>query len=75
MRVHSGDRPYVCTWPGCNYASAGSGHVARHMRTHTGDRPYKCKVEGCGYAASQSGHLQTHILVHANKPRKSKGKR
>ena len=35
MRTHTGFKPYRCTWPGCTYASSGSGHLTRHYRVHT----------------------------------------
>ena len=64
MRTHTGERPYVCTWPGCAYSASQSGHLVQHMRSHTGERPFKCPVAGCDYAASRSGHLKRHMKVH-----------
>ena len=28
MRTHTGCKPYTCAWPGCGYASSGSGHLS-----------------------------------------------
>lgn len=28
MRTHTGCKPYTCAWPGCSYASSGSGHLS-----------------------------------------------
>ena len=28
MRTHTGCKPYGCAWPGCGYASTGSGHLS-----------------------------------------------
>ena len=66
MRTHTGERPYVCTWPGCAYSASQSGHLVQHMRSHTGERPFKCPVVGCDYAASRSGHLKRHMRVHGS---------
>lgn len=33
-RVHTGERPHVCPFPGCGYASAQAGNLRRHERSH-----------------------------------------
>ena len=32
MLTHTGEKPYACTWNGCDYASQGKWHLKRHMR-------------------------------------------
>ncbi len=32
MRTHTGKRPYGCEEPGCDYAAADSGALAKHVR-------------------------------------------
>jgi len=64
MRAHTGERPYGCEEPGCDYAAATSGDLKTHMRAHTGERPYGCEEPGCDFAAATSGQLKVHMRAH-----------
>lgn len=35
MRIHTGQKPYSCTFPGCDYRSCRSGDLQTHATTHT----------------------------------------
>ena len=64
MRTHTGEKPYKCEYPGCDYASICNNGLQRHIRTHTGEKPYKCKHPGCNYAAVQLSHIKRHERTH-----------
>ncbi|ROT70251.1 putative transcription factor Sp5-like [Penaeus vannamei] len=46
LRLHAGERPFVCQWIFCNKAFTRSDELQRHLRTHTGEKRFQC-VE-CG---------------------------
>ncbi|KAJ1640543.1 hypothetical protein T492DRAFT_583900, partial [Pavlovales sp. CCMP2436] len=54
-RTHSGERPYACDEPGCEYRAAKAGNLTAHKRTHSGERPYACDEPGCDYRAAELG--------------------
>ena len=61
IRTHTGDKPFKCTHPCCDYAAAVKYALDNHIRTHTGEKPYKCTQPGCDYAAAQKSNLDAHI--------------
>ena len=56
MRIHSGIRPYKCTY--CDRAFTQSNDLTIHVRRHTGEKPYVCGI--CGERFIQGTALQNH---------------
>ncbi|XP_076348122.1 uncharacterized protein LOC143245658 [Tachypleus tridentatus] len=42
--IHTGEKPYTCHWPECQWRFARSDELTRHYRKHTGAKPFKCNV-------------------------------
>lgn len=62
IRVHTGEKPYVCEWPMCGRRFARSDELSRHRRGHTGERNFACTL--CPRRFSRSDHLTKHLRRH-----------
>ncbi|KAL2308197.1 hypothetical protein Nmel_001202, partial [Mimus melanotis] len=36
VKLHTGEKPFKCTWPTCHYSFLTASAMKDHFRTHTG---------------------------------------
>lgn len=71
--VHTNERPFKCTYEGCDKAYRDTQSLKDHYRRHIGEFPHHCKL--CDYKTTQSKHLKRHELVHMGIPTRMYGKK
>jgi len=63
MRVHTGEKPYICRTDNCMRSFARLENLKIHNRSHTGEKPFLCKFS-CNKAFSNSSDRAKHEQTH-----------
>ncbi|XP_054167596.1 zinc finger protein 62 homolog [Oppia nitens] len=59
--IHRKDRPYGCSWPGCETRLESRIKLTDHTYEHQGLKPHKCHFPGCLMSYSYRGSLRMHL--------------
>uniref|UniRef100_A0A452GT04 C2H2-type domain-containing protein n=1 Tax=Gopherus agassizii TaxID=38772 RepID=A0A452GT04_9SAUR len=66
VRVHTGEKPFVCEFAGCDRRFANSSDRKKHTHVHSRDKPYRCKVKGCEKSYTHPSSLRKHLKTHGS---------
>ncbi|XP_017500139.3 zinc finger protein 42 homolog [Manis javanica] len=64
--VHTGEKPFQCTFQGCGKRFSLDFNLRTHVRIHTGEKRFVCPFEGCHKKFTQSNNLKAHLGTHVN---------
>ena len=66
LRVHTGERPFPCVYPGCRKRFARLENMKIHRRIHTGEKPFPCDFPGCQRRFGNASDRKKHSYVHSS---------
>lgn len=64
LAIHENNRPFHCSFKGCEKSYSNKSRLIVHERTHTGIRPFICQI--CYKTFNEKGNLKTHLGFHLN---------
>ena len=63
LRVHTGEKPFQCTFGKCDKKFARKTNLQLHMRIHSGEKPHACAL--CGRCFSDVSAFRRHCRTHS----------
>lgn len=66
IRVHTGERPFLCPFPACGKRFARSENLKIHKRVHSGERPFLCEHSSCTRRFANSSDRKKHMHTHTS---------
>lgn len=62
QRIHTGEKPFACPFPGCGKSFSVKCNLTVHERLHSDERPFACDV--CDKTFKLKHHLTKHKRSH-----------
>jgi hypothetical protein len=59
MKKHTGEKPHVCSHPGCEMSFVQKSGLTQHMLTHGGGKELACPC--CDHSSKTKANLLIHI--------------
>lgn len=57
IRIHTGEKPFVCSVPNCGKSFTDKCALKRHEMTHNPAKPFKCTHPGCNKSFKTKSYL------------------
>jgi uncharacterized C2H2 Zn-finger protein len=62
IRIHTGEKPFICNYEGCGRSFKAHGHLNEHLRKHYNVKPNECSI--CFSRFARTTTLKIHIRTH-----------
>lgn len=66
MRIHTGEKPFQCSYDGCSKTFRFRSGIASHIKhTHQRQKPFRCRIDGCHEEfGGPAGYKKHKLNVH-----------
>lgn len=71
--IHTGEKPFACTYPGCESKYSRRALLRIHIRQHTGEQPFQCDKPDCDRAFADKSNLKAHLKAHLRRENLQRG--
>ena len=64
LMTHRDEKPFRCSFPGCNFTTKRTDALKMHERGHDPDKALRCEHSGCTFMTGNKWILKCHLETH-----------